>query len=302
MMRTAAVSATANPLIRFTVPSWDVDCSGRSSQSRLQPPLSSHDHDERTRTRRRRHQRRHRPVPPRPLHGRGRRIPADEPGHGDHELVALGRLQRIRPVAHPADLRHRIAFLQRTLHRRMAAHHRRRGDHLRRHPHAPRHLLSAHQPVQYSADAGAAGGRDRARGSLSSRAVAVECGRPAALQPAFSGTLRAFPNGGGQTTMRRTTFLAVAVLLVAAAAVAQTDTVRCESANGMYVECRTGMLDTVTLSRTLNDTSCVQGQTWGYRNNVIWVDRGCRAEFMISPSTDTITTTTTTTRPISTAV
>jgi len=102
--------------------------------------------------------------------------------------------------------------------------------------------------------------------------------------------------------MRRTMFLAVAVLLVAAAAVAQTNTLRCESANGMYVECRTAMLDTVTLSRTLNDTSCVQGQSWGYRNNVIWVDRGCRAAFMISPSTDTITTTPTTTRPISTAV
>ena len=97
---------------------------------------------------------------------------------------------------------------------------------------------------------------------------------------------------------RTTTFLAVAVLLTAAAAVAQTNTVRCESANGMYVECRTSALDTVTLSRTLNDTSCVEGQTWGFRNNMIWVDRGCRAEFVISPSTDTITTTTTVTRPV----
>jgi Protein of unknown function (DUF3011) len=95
--------------------------------------------------------------------------------------------------------------------------------------------------------------------------------------------------------MRRTTFLAVAALLAATAAVAQTNTVRCESADGMYVECRTAMLDTVTLSRTLNDSSCVEGKTWGYRNNVIWVDRGCRAEFMITPSTDTITTTRVTT-------
>src|SRR5262249_39054133 len=79
---------------------------------------------------------------------------------------------------------------------------------------------------------------------------------------------------------------------------AQTNTVRCESANGMYVECRTAALDTVALSRTLNDTSCVLGQTWGYRDNVIWVDRGCRAEFLITPSTDTITTTTTVTRAV----
>ena len=79
--------------------------------------------------------------------------------------------------------------------------------------------------------------------------------------------------------MKRTTFIAVAVLMVAASAVAQS-TVRCESSDGRYVECRTGMLDNVTLSRTLNDSSCVQGQTWGFRNNVIWVDRGCRAEFI----------------------
>src|SRR5881394_479586 len=93
--------------------------------------------------------------------------------------------------------------------------------------------------------------------------------------------------------MRKTTFLAIAVLLVAAAAVGQT-TVRCESSDGRYVECRTGMLDTVTLSRTLSDTTCVQGQTWGFRDNAIWVDRGCRADFLVSPSYAGAAVTTTT--------
>src|SRR5436190_3473250 len=91
--------------------------------------------------------------------------------------------------------------------------------------------------------------------------------------------------------MRKTTFIAVAVLLVAAAAVAQS-TVRCESSDGRYVECRTAILDNVTLSRTLNDSSCVQGQTWGFRNNVIWVDRGCRADFMVTENLSSTSTTT----------
>jgi hypothetical protein len=94
--------------------------------------------------------------------------------------------------------------------------------------------------------------------------------------------------------MRRTTFIAVAVLLVAAAAAAQS-TVRCESSDGRYVECRTGLLDNVTLSRTLNDSSCVQGQTWGFRNNVIWVDRGCRADFLVTENLSSNTPVTTAT-------
>jgi hypothetical protein len=93
--------------------------------------------------------------------------------------------------------------------------------------------------------------------------------------------------------MRRTTFIAVAVLLVAVAAVAQQTTVRCESSDGRYVECRSGLLDTVTLSRTLNDSTCVQGQSWGYRGNVIWVDNGCRADFIVTPAAGTLTTTAT---------
>ena len=29
-------------------------------------------------------------------------------------------------------------------------------------------------------------------------------------------------------------------------------------------------------------SACIQGQTWGWENNRIWVDRGCRAEFLIA--------------------
>ncbi|MBC8166142.1 MAG: DUF3011 domain-containing protein [Bryobacteraceae bacterium] len=35
----------------------------------------------------------------------------------------------------------------------------------------------------------------------------------------------------------------------------------------------------VSLYRQHSDAACVQGRTWGYDRNRIWVDRGCRAEF-----------------------
>ena len=88
----------------------------------------------------------------------------------------------------------------------------------------------------------------------------------------------------------RTTFIALSALLLAAAAGAQT-TVRCESSSGNYVECRTNLLSRVTLSQQLSDASCVQGQTWGFRDNVIWVDRGCRADFLVTEANSVAPTT-----------
>jgi hypothetical protein len=39
----------------------------------------------------------------------------------------------------------------------------------------------------------------------------------------------------------------------------------------------------VRLIRQLSKAPCVQGRTWGYSSNRIWVDDGCRAEFAITP-------------------
>ena len=36
----------------------------------------------------------------------------------------------------------------------------------------------------------------------------------------------------------------------------------------------------VTLVRKLSDAACTQNVTWGYQDNAVWVDRGCRAEFL----------------------
>ena len=33
--------------------------------------------------------------------------------------------------------------------------------------------------------------------------------------------------------------------------------------------------------RKLSDAPCIQGRTWGYDRNRIWVDRGCRALFEV---------------------
>ncbi|AIE86378.1 DUF3011 domain-containing protein [Fimbriimonas ginsengisoli] len=40
----------------------------------------------------------------------------------------------------------------------------------------------------------------------------------------------------------------------------------------------------VRLIRRLSDAACIEGRSWGYDRNGIWVDRGCRAEFEITTS------------------
>jgi len=68
------------------------------------------------------------------------------------------------------------------------------------------------------------------------------------------------------------------VLLVAVPSFAQT-TFRCESTDGKYRECRVDGTGNLILAKQISDTNCVQGKTWGYRDGVVWVDRGCRADF-----------------------
>jgi hypothetical protein len=72
--------------------------------------------------------------------------------------------------------------------------------------------------------------------------------------------------------------LFVFVLLVAASVSAQ-ETVRCESTDGRYRECEIGGIGRVTLTRQISDKGCVEGKSWGYRDGVVWVTDGCRAEF-----------------------
>ena len=54
---------------------------------------------------------------------------------------------------------------------------------------------------------------------------------------------------------------------------------RCESNDGRRRECAANTRAGVQLVRQLSRAACIEGRTWGYGRNGIWVDDGCRAEF-----------------------
>lgn len=56
-------------------------------------------------------------------------------------------------------------------------------------------------------------------------------------------------------------------------------TVKVESKNGQYTYQRANTAGGVRLLRQISRDACVEGQTWGFDRDGIWVDKGCRAEF-----------------------
>ena len=63
----------------------------------------------------------------------------------------------------------------------------------------------------------------------------------------------------------------------------RTVTVVCESSDGRRNRCAADTLGQITLGRQFTGANkCFEGRTWGYDSNAIWVDRGCRAEFLIA--------------------
>ena len=54
---------------------------------------------------------------------------------------------------------------------------------------------------------------------------------------------------------------------------------RCESNDGRMRECAANTRAGVQLVRQLSRSACIEGRTWGYGRNGIWVADGCRAEF-----------------------
>ena len=54
---------------------------------------------------------------------------------------------------------------------------------------------------------------------------------------------------------------------------------RCESNDGRTRECAANTRAGVQLVRQLSKSACIQGRTWGYGRNGIWVSDGCRADF-----------------------
>jgi hypothetical protein len=81
-------------------------------------------------------------------------------------------------------------------------------------------------------------------------------------------------------------FLAVPVFL-ASPAKAQDPGDRafsCQSIDGQRMFCRADMTrGNVQLTKQLGDVRCIEGSTWGRQDDGVWVDRGCRAEFLLPP-------------------
>lgn len=55
----------------------------------------------------------------------------------------------------------------------------------------------------------------------------------------------------------------------------------CESNKGRRNRCYLGVVDGVTLERQLSRSQCVLDKSWGWDRDGIWVDEGCRAEFVV---------------------
>jgi len=68
----------------------------------------------------------------------------------------------------------------------------------------------------------------------------------------------------------------------------RTITVVCESRDGRRHRCAADTLGQITMGRQLSRRSkCVEGRSWGSDSRGIWVDRGCRAEFLIADNRGT---------------
>jgi Protein of unknown function (DUF3011) len=57
--------------------------------------------------------------------------------------------------------------------------------------------------------------------------------------------------------------------------------VSCDSDDMRRHWCRVDTRGGVRLYKQKSDSPCIQGRSWGYNRDGIWVDRGCRAEFEV---------------------
>lgn len=57
--------------------------------------------------------------------------------------------------------------------------------------------------------------------------------------------------------------------------------ITCSSDNGKRNFCNVNTRGGVMMVKQRSGSPCIQGQTWGFNNQSIWVDRGCRADFVV---------------------
>lgn len=58
----------------------------------------------------------------------------------------------------------------------------------------------------------------------------------------------------------------------------------CESLRDRRTECKLKGLADVSISRQLSSTYCRLNTNWGIKDDLLWVDKGCRAVFRVSPA------------------
>jgi len=71
----------------------------------------------------------------------------------------------------------------------------------------------------------------------------------------------------------------LACLITVKSTQAYGQTVYCASDDGKRHSCSMNTNGGVRLTNQRSGSACIQGQTWGWDRNSVWVDRGCRAEF-----------------------
>ncbi len=82
------------------------------------------------------------------------------------------------------------------------------------------------------------------------------------------------------------TFLITTLLwLLSTTTFAAEEKIRCESSGGQYRHCavETAGKD-IRVGKQLSTSRCVINDSWGYDNRGVWVDKGCRAEFVVADS------------------
>jgi hypothetical protein len=75
--------------------------------------------------------------------------------------------------------------------------------------------------------------------------------------------------------------LAIIALMAMAARPARAQSITCSSDNGKRNYCGVNTNGGVSMVRQRSGSACTQGYSWGYDRRGIWVDRGCRADFIV---------------------
>jgi len=59
----------------------------------------------------------------------------------------------------------------------------------------------------------------------------------------------------------------------------------CSSIDNAYRECPVPFRGHAVVSQQISDSACVEGRSWGQKQGMVWVNRGCRARFAMVPDT-----------------